>query len=87
MRKYSRRERVAFGLLAVVFLLAAIIVTAMLIAVPESRTFSWLLSAFGAWAGTILFAKIALTGTSTAFFERSASKALGLDSSEEDKRS
>lgn len=71
MRIYSVRERIGSGVLALIFLLTAILVSVILVSRDDMRTMGSWLSALGAWGGVVLFVKIALTGSSWAFFELS----------------
>lgn len=71
MRVYSARERIGSGVLALIFLLTAVLVSVILASRNDMRTLGTWISALGAWGGFILFFKIALTGASWAFFELS----------------
>jgi hypothetical protein len=77
VRVYSKRERILGALVAAaVFLPVGVLVAYTAIVDPEARTWSLYLGLVGLWGGVLLFAKIAVFGTSKAFFERRADRAL-----------
>ena len=79
MRVYSKRERVLFAILATLIFLPIALFVSYLVAIDRSmRTISTISGLIAGWGGVILFWKIALTGTSTRFFELPAGQALGL---------
>ena len=79
MRQYSKRERIAAGVLAIAaFAPVGVLVVYLLVAFPDQRVLGTWMGAIGLWGGVIILGKIAVTGTSTRFLEQSASKALGV---------
>ena len=87
MRIYTVRERIGSGVLAVILLLTAILVSVILVSRDDMRTLATWVSALGAWGGVALFLKIALTGSSWAFFElRVGADSLAPDSRSEEIR-
>jgi len=87
MRLYSKRERILCALVAAtVFLPVGVFVTYTAIVDPDARTWFLYLGLVGLWGGVLLFAKIAVSGTSKAFFERPADRALSPPSNDKQDR-
>lgn len=69
MRNYSVRERIGSGVLALIFLSGAALVSIILATRADMRTLGTWAGALGGWGGVVLFCKIAFTGSSWEFFE------------------
>ncbi len=71
-KTYSVRERIAFAVAGVViFLPTGWLIALMLITIPDMRTVPVFLAAAGCLGGLAVCTKIAATGSSSKFLERS----------------
>jgi hypothetical protein len=73
MRVYSRRERILFAALgALIFLPLAIVLTYMIVAMPDVRRDPlFVIAALATCGAVFVCGKIAITGSSTRFLEQS----------------